>query len=141
MDGNNQINVLIVEDDIGLSSVIDRIIKSIDPSIQVDWCTSAEEAIGQLSIALKKKQKNPYRLVLSDVFLDGEQNGLDVLEFCKENGLNLQLIFMSATQKEKIFSGDKGHSPLFFLQKPFSVDYCRLLIKNLLFPMLQGKTG
>jgi len=134
MEGHSHVNVLIIEDDLELSSVIDRIIRCIDPSITVDWCTSAEEAIGQLAGSVDVGQRPPYQLIVSDVFLDGEKNGMDFLSYCHQHKLNLQILMMSSTERHKLFLGNVDSNYAFFIQKPFSIHECRLLIQNLLFP-------
>lgn len=126
--------VLILEDDLELSDVIDRILKSLDPTIVLDWCTSAEEAINRLQQAIDSGETSPYHLIISDIYLDGEKNGLDLRRFCIENHLNVNIVFMSAADQKKIFPTKNSNSepPLLFLQKPFSVSELSKLFEKLL---------
>ncbi len=126
-------SVYIVEDDIELSSVMDRVLKTIDPKVNLDWCTSAEEAIEKIHGAWSRGIAKPYDLIIADVFLDGSQSGLDFWNLCKREFPTIPVILTSASPLEKFFppNVDLTERPI-LLQKPFSLVECKKLFKNLL---------
>ncbi len=131
MAQQNPKKVLLVEDDLDLSAVLNRVIFSIDPAIILDWCTSAEEAVQIVG--------SDYDLIIADVYLDGEKSGLELWRICQKKNVNAKIIFTSATNREKVFQ----HSPIIersclFIQKPFAIEDCRALIVQTLFPELEG---
>ena len=126
-------SVYVIEDDIEMSTIIDRVLKSIDPSIILDWSTSAEEAIQKIQSALKKGVKKPYDLIITDVLLDGSRSGIDFWQFCQNEFSKIPIVVTSACSKDSLF---KTSTPLpkslIFLQKPFSISESKKLFKKLL---------
>ena len=112
-------------------SIIDRILKSIDPEIALDWSTNAEEAIQKIKKFIKKGLKKPYQLIITDVLLDGSKTGIDFWKFCFQNYKNIPIVLTSSTHKDILFpNGVPDH--IVFLQKPFSITDCKKLLKNIL---------
>jgi DNA-binding NtrC family response regulator len=129
----NPRSVFVVEDDLELSSVIDRILISIDPTLILEWATTAEEAISSLVKRAKENKETPYDLVICDIFLEGARNGLDLWKFCHTHYPEMKVIIISGIDQEKLATlleiGEKA--PL-FLSKPFSVGDCSNLLEKLL---------
>ena len=126
-------SVFVVEDDLELSAVIDRILKSIDSSIQLEWATTAEEALTKLIKRSKEKNKNPYDLMICDIFLEGVSNGLDLWKFCHTNFPTMKIVIVSGIEPNKLSEllAPENEAPL-FLSKPFSVSDCSNLLEGLL---------
>lgn len=126
-------SVYVVEDDIELSTVMDRVLKSIDRNMSLDWSTSAEEAIQTIRNASDEGIARPYDLIIVDVFLDGSQNGLDLWSVCKEEYPEIPVVLTSASKREDLFltESDQSDRPI-FLQKPFSMSECKRLFKSVL---------
>ena len=122
-----------MEDDIEMSTLIDRVIKNIDPKINLDWSTNAEEAIIKLKNASKKGIELPYNLIIADVFLDGSKTGIDLWRYSKKEYGKIPFILTSADQKESLFLKKNllNFDPI-FLQKPFSIQECKTLLKKIL---------
>ena len=133
MDALKQKRVYVVEDDIELSTVVDRVLKSIDHKISLDWSTSAEEAIQTIHTAWKKGVRRPYDLIIADVFLDGSQNGLDLWNLCKREYPDIPVVLTSSSRLGTLFPPDTElpDTPI-FLQKPFTMSESKKLFKNLL---------
>lgn len=129
-----QRSVYVVEDDIEMSTIIDRVLKSIDPDILLDWSTSAEEAIQRIRTAVKKHELKPYDLIIVDVFLDGSRSGLDFWRYCKREYEEIPIVITSANSRESLFSKTMPlpEKPI-FLQKPFTISECKKLFKELLY--------
>lgn len=133
--GSNHRSVYIVEDDLELSTVLDRVLKSIDHRIALDWSTTAEEAIQTMNRAWKMGVKRPYDLIVIDVFLDGDQNGLDLWNLCRREYPDIPVVLTSAHRLSTLFSKDTDPLDIpIFLQKPFGINECKSLFKRLLSP-------
>lgn len=124
--------VFIVEDDIELSAMIDRILKTIDPSVRIDWATSAEEAITRLNGTALTNGNPPYDLIIADIFLEGPKTGLDFWRRCSEDFPDIPLVITSGLSLDKYFKvvGHDTISPP-FLSKPFTVGECRNLLETM----------
>jgi DNA-binding NtrC family response regulator len=126
-------SVFVVEDDLELSTVIDRILISIDPTLHLEWATTAEEAISTLVKRSQEKNSNPYDLMICDIFLEGARNGLDLWKFCHTHYPTMKVVVISGIDLEKLTELLDSHeeAPL-FLSKPFSVSDCSNLLESLL---------
>ena len=130
---NQPRRVLILEDDIELSMVIERILKSIDSRIILDWATSAEFALEQLKGSASIHYSAPYDLIVADIFLDGKSTGIDFWRICNDSYPDIPIIITSALGLDRFFStiGHEAISPP-YLQKPFTSGECRQAFKYLL---------
>lgn len=126
-------SVFVVEDDLELSSVIDRILISIDPTLQLEWATTAEEALTTLVKRSQEKNSNPYDLIVCDIFLEGARNGLDLWKFCHTHYPSMKVVIISGIDAEKLADllDSREETPP-FLSKPFSVSDCSNLLESLL---------
>ncbi|MCC7440268.1 MAG: hypothetical protein IT285_01460 [Bdellovibrionales bacterium] len=118
--------VLVIEDDLALSTVIDRVLRELDPEVRVDWAVSAEEARAILRERVRREDSlRPYDLILADVFLDGEHTGLDFWRWCQREFPDLPLVVTSGLPVDRFFRalGPDEPSPP-YLPKPFTVDEC-----------------
>jgi response regulator of citrate/malate metabolism len=95
-------SVFVVEDDLELSTVIDRILISIDPTLHLEWATTAEEAISTLVKRSQEKNSNPYDLMICDIFLEGARNGLDLWKFCHTHYPTMKVVVISGIDLEKL---------------------------------------
>src|SRR5262245_10655070 len=81
--------ILVVEDDLALQPLIQRMVSKINPDSIVDWTTNAEEALELL------EQDRGYDVVLSDVRLEGQKTGVDLVEECWRKNLSANIILTS----------------------------------------------
>lgn len=122
--------ILVVEDDVALSFLVERLALNINPEIRVDWVTSAEQAVP----LLKSKTGNcKYDLIFADIFLDGERSGLDLWRYCQESFPSVPIVVTSAMPMEKFFAaiGRNSISPA-YLPKPFLPRECFQVLKGML---------
>jgi len=126
-------SVFVVEDDLELSSVIDRILISIDPSLHLEWATTAEEAIATLIKRAKEKNDNPYDLIICDIFLEGASNGIELWKYCHTNFPSMKFVIISGIGIDKLNTLlNSKEAPPLYLEKPFSVSACNNILENLL---------
>jgi CheY-like chemotaxis protein len=125
--------VLVLEDDLELSAVIEHVLRSIDSTLSLDWATSAEGAIVQLTRNLKNDSECVYDLIVADIFLDGKSTGLDVWRACQDLFPETPIIVTSALSLDRFFStlGSHSISPP-YLQKPFTAMECKQVFENML---------
>lgn len=126
-------SVFVVEDDLELSAVIDRILISIDSTLKLEWATSAEEAISTLEKRSKTKSENPYDLMICDIFLEGARTGIDLWKYCRSQYPTMKIVVISGMELDKLeglLESDE-QAPI-FLSKPFSVSDCSNLLERLL---------
>ena len=124
-------NVFIVEDDHACETILNRTIRSIDPSAHVEWEESAEQAI----LALEKDSANgkKYDLIIADIFLSGKYTGLELWEACQGKYPDTPILIISSLPVNLFLDriGRRAIAPP-FLPKPFHVGECRQIIEGLL---------
>ncbi len=121
-------NVLIVEDDIEMSTLIDRVIKRIDSTAILDWSASAEDAIQMIRKEFDQGSLKPYDLIIADIYLDGQKTGLDLLELCSSLYPKIPFILTSANDISSYLKVMVFPNPVHFLKKPFHPGDLRNLI-------------
>ena len=104
------INVLVVEDEIIVSKDIQNSLKRLGYNI-VGSAASGDKAI---ETALKEKPD----LILMDIMLKGEMNGIEAAEKIKEK-LNVPIIFLTAYAEDSTLSKAKMVEPYGYILKPF----------------------
>lgn len=112
--------VLIIEDDLDAVNLIERILININSDVEVSWLSSSEEAYYRLTKFKRENWTMPYDLIISDIFLDGEETGLDL--YRKTNKLYPEIPFIatSGTSIAKYFESTNMNIPV-FLPKPISL--------------------
>jgi DNA-binding NtrC family response regulator len=118
--------VLVVEDDVDLKVILERILLKIDPALKYEWVTTAEEAAVEL-------RRDHYALVIADFTLEGKGTGIDLWELVQERYPHIPFMMMSALDVEMFFKlvGRNRTCPI-FLPKPFYSGECRQVIESLL---------
>lgn len=125
--------ILVVEDDLELTGILEHVFSAIDPNIHTDWVTSAEEAVSLLEDKTRAGEQRPYDLIIADIFLEGSSTGLDLWKLCQEYFSDVPFVVTSALPVDKFFKalGTETISPP-FLPKPFLPGECRQLIEGVL---------
>ena len=123
---------LIVEDDEELGNILDLVLRSIHTNIQIDWAPSAEEAFDCLKRRARSSDKIPYDLIIADIFLEGEETGLDFWRNCCESFPEIPLVVTSGISSEKFFHsiGRDAIAPP-YLAKPFSIKACKQMFEGI----------
>lgn len=114
-------SVLIVEDDMTLQPLWERIFELIDEDIDVDWTTNAEEA--EKLIRHRFNSGEAYSLVIADITLEGEETGIDLWNKYGEEASNFVIVSGTPMSRYDFQSYlDFGLPPYF--RKPLNVKVC-----------------
>lgn len=121
---------LVVEDDFALQPIWEYVIQTIDPNAMIRWART-EEGASKL-IADRQKSSDQFDIVIADVMLAGEKNGVDLWRQFRETGM-LFLFTSSLTEKkfQQMVGESYGEYP-FFLRKPLYVPDCIACINALI---------
>lgn len=106
----NNINVLVVEDESIVSKDIQHSLK------KLGYYVVGAAATGEKALELARNE-NP-DIVLMDIMLKGEMNGIEVSEVIKRE-LNIPVIFLTAYADESTLSKAKVTEPFGYIIKPF----------------------
>ena len=113
--------VLIVEDDLALRPLWEKVFSSINKGIRVDWATSAEDA--ESLIRFKYTHGQPYHLVIADISLEGKETGIDLWNKYGEEVSNFAVVSALPISNYDFYTAiDFGHPPYF--KKPLSAKVC-----------------
>ena len=129
-------SVFIIEDDPEMVALIERVLRGIDPRVEIDWVTSAEEATERLVSKIRRRGKPskrtalPYDLIIADIFLHGAKTGVDLWRTCTDLYPEVPIVMTSGMPVEKFFKtlGAGSISPP-FLAKPFALGECKTLFE------------
>ena len=118
--------ILVVEDDPFFKAMLVPVIMDQESKAEIHWVGSVEDA-------QKKLQSNRYSLIISDYFLTGKENGIDLWRHCSASYPKIPFILMSGLSTEAIkklllksLSGPR------YLKKPFVFAECRKTIAEML---------
>lgn len=109
--------VFIIEDDLDSVNLIERILLSINAETEITWVASSEEAYYKLSMYKRENWKMPFDLIISDIFLEGEETGLDLYRKTNKLFPEIPFIATSGTSIAKYFESTNVNIPI-FLPKP-----------------------
>ncbi len=109
--------LLVIEEDLDLKVVLERVASFLDPNFIVDWCTNVRTAREAL-------RHTTYDLVLADYLLDGSGFGIHLLRDCQAQQPYAKFAMMSAYPLAGCVDA-LAHQHVPFLRKPFSVTECR----------------
>ncbi len=87
---------------------IDSIIDDLKPGLEWDYVTSGEEGIKKIRERGKVKNANPYSLVLTDIFLEGEMTGFDVWLDSMQLFPDMPFVITSSLSFDRYFSILRG---------------------------------
>lgn len=117
----NSQRVLVIEDDLSLQPLWTAVLKRCFGSPEIEWSVSGEEA--------RKMMKSstdmgcPYDLVISDIFLSGNDTGLDIMSSQELALTGAKFVLVSVAEEEKI----RGNFPVkerVVMTKPLNVNDC-----------------
>ena len=113
-------DILIVEDDSVIASVEEWRLKKLGYTI----CGRATNGIDALALIKEKKPD----LVLLDINLDGEMDGIEIAQILDVQG-DIPFIFLTAHAEEAIIKRVKGTLQYGYIKKPFADDDLRIGIE------------
>ena len=134
-------SVLIVEDDLGLMTVLTRVLKKVQPNVQLSWAGSVTEGIEVIQ-RCEQGDLGDFDLILSDLLLPNGELGTSLWHYCKHRQPETPFAVMSCidpTSYFRMFRG--GEEPPPFLPKPFRVEDCQELFSFLLLGHGTGAFG
>ena len=116
--------LLVVEDDLDMRPIFDRIRSAIASNLQLDWAVSVPDAVDWMN-------RIDYDLVISDFLLEGHDSGLTLKHWCEYSHPMTPFVMMSAFPVADSLAGANPSSA--FLRKPFTVEQLRAFIVEQLF--------
>lgn len=124
-------SVLIVEDDLSVVEYLEHVLDHLRPGLDLDYATSAEDAMSKIRSRGGVEKETPYSLVIADIFLDGEMTGFDFWLECAKSFPDMPVVITSSLSAERyltILSGFEN-TPT-FLPKPLTPGRCRSVIEE-----------
>lgn len=127
-------SVLVIEDDQPMAELLASIVEEALPGVDVFLFEKGEDARQEIMRTQQVPWWNrQYDLIIIDVFLKGNLNGVDVFNLCRINFPNSRIIFTSSLSEESYHRMVSDVYPIPpFLHKPFKKEQCLKLIKEAL---------
>lgn len=124
-------SLLVIEDDLSLIQFIDTVLDEMKPGLEWDYATTGEEAIEKILRRGKIKGANPYSLVMTDVFLEGEMTGFDVWLDSGPLFPDMPFVITSCLSFDRYASILKGvnNTPI-YMPKPLTVTRCQSVFQE-----------
>jgi|GEM_PF-1162377 len=122
------LKVLVVEDDKAQWLMWSHILHSLDREVKIDWETTQE--LAQALLIQAYHNDDPYDLVVSDIYLEGQGTGPDLWNKVGEAAEHF--IFVTGTSlTESELKDQLNYGEPQFLKKPISISTCRKLIQDI----------
>lgn len=110
--------ILVVEDDVNHFGILEELIKEINPKAVIDWEVGMSGAVEKINSSRESPwRKNGYNLVISDVFLEDGDSGIDLLEFCNNLKPKVKCILISAYTLDNL---KVNNEKLDYIKKPIN---------------------
>jgi DNA-binding NtrC family response regulator len=109
----HSLTILVVDDDPVTRNLLEK--RLVKENYEIDLAEDGAQAVGQL-------QKKPYDVVLTDLKMPGDIDGIGVLEAAKETDIKIEVILITAHASvgNAIEAMKKGASD--YLEKPINFD-------------------
>lgn len=129
--------ILIVEDDMTLKILWQQIVRKLEFAVNVEWATS--EGSASKAIEEQKKRGGHYDLVICDIFLSGNNTGIDFWRDHRDEPT--EFVFTSGVSAEKFKSLlEKENGYHLFLPKPLDPSFCVSSLNGILKKKLETIT-
>jgi YesN/AraC family two-component response regulator len=124
-------NIMIIEDDVTLKTFLTSLLYFLDPTVNISWCPSADEAISELKRMGSPSECN-YDLIVADIYTPGKTNGFDLFKLCNRFLPQVPFIVTSGISTYEFLKGIdlKCVAPL-FLAKPLAVGQCKQVFQSI----------
>ncbi len=116
-----EINILIVEDESIVAMEIESYIKKLGYSV-VDTCSNAEDA-------LKAVEQNTVDIIMMDIHLKGELDGVETAVRIKQSHPHIEILFLTAHLDDYNVDRAIKVDPTAYLSKPFNREELRVFLK------------
>lgn len=125
--------VLVIEDDKNLSVLIGYALLEVNPDVEVDWATSLESAMSLYVAKGAKNKKNPYDLLIVDIFLEGHGNGFDLIKIIHRMYPKTSFLIVTSLDHDVVKENlsDLQTANIIHLKKPFIYADCKSEIRNI----------
>ncbi|AGH95649.1 response regulator [Pseudobdellovibrio exovorus] len=94
--------ILVVEDDLSLKPLWESFFSRRSQQVQMDWVVSCEEA--RKIIKKANEEKNPFYLIITDIFLAGSGTGMELLRSPEVMNSQARTVLVSAADRYEILS-------------------------------------
>ena len=115
--------IFLLDDDELIASMLSRSLKKEGYEVQME--TRAEDVINKIGTWCPD-------LVLLDIHLDEEINGLDILEEIKREKIGAQVVMLTADDSAESAITAMKLGAADYLTKPFNMDEVKIVIKNII---------
>ena len=129
-DGGNH-TILVVEDDAAVRALVVEVLQSYNYNV-------IEAETGDAAIECWPSCMENVDLLLTDMVMPGEANGLDVAQHCMSSKPNLKVIYTSGYSSELFTSGVHLEDGVNYLPKPYFSGKLTTIIRNALDPSANG---
>lgn len=127
--------VLVIEDDKTMTVLLGRALLDMNSDIEIHWAASLEQSLKQLIQNTDIEQKQPYDLVIADIFLEGNGTGLDFFKLMNETYPQIPFLVISSLALDQVLQaldGGTDSSHLTYLRKPFLYSQCKEKVREIL---------
>lgn len=124
-------SLLVIEDDLSMIDLIDTVLDHMQPGLDWEYVTTGEKAIDLIRRKGKLRGEDPYSLVISDIFLEGEMSGFDVWLDSIELYPQMPFVITSCLTFDRYSSILRGmnNCPL-YLPKPLTIGRCQSVFQE-----------
>ncbi len=129
-DGGNH-TILVVEDDAAVRALVVEVLQSYNYNV-------IEAETGDAAIERWPECREDVDLLLTDMVMPGEANGLDVAQHCISTKPGLKVIFTSGYSSELFTSDVRLEDGVNYLPKPYFSGKLTAIIRNALDPAANG---
>lgn len=127
--------ILVIEDDKNMTVLLGRALLDMNSDIEIHWAVSLEQAVKQLIQNTDIEQKQPYDLVIADIFLEGNGTGLDFFKLMNETYPQIPFLVISSLAFDQVLDALEGGTDsgrLTYLRKPFLYNQCKDKVREIL---------
>ena len=119
-------SLLLIEDDLSMIEFVDMVLEQTRPDLDWEYVTSGEEAVKLIRRRGAIRGDDPYSLVITDIFLEGEMTGFDVWLESMQMYPKMPFVITSSLTFDRYFSILRGvaNTPV-YLPKPLTVGRCQ----------------
>lgn len=124
-------SLLVIEDDLSMIDLIDTVLDHMQPGLDWEYVTTGEKAIDLIRRKGKLRGEDPYSLVISDIFLEGEMSGFDVWLDSIELYPRMPFVITSCLTFDRYSSILRGMNNCpFYLPKPLTIGRCQSVFQE-----------
>ncbi len=126
--------ILVVEDSVSMLLIIQKAIFNVRPNAEIFSAVSLEEAFTILIKTSNIEEKNPYELIIADIFLEGSRTGMDLWRVLRATYPQIPILVVSSISEEKVRDAvlEQEKKDLIYFKKPFMLSDLQTKIREVL---------